>query len=366
MARAQDPAVAAQHPGLVESAGDSARARGRMRGAALGDRPARLRDEYLRLVDAAGGAGDLGARLDATRDAVGAWWPEGADEIAGIAEGAGVAERDVQLLNARTELLAEARRRGCGPAARECSVAVRPGVAGIQTWDWHDHLAPYWHPVRCRGGALDWAGITEAGILAKIGVNSAGVGLHLDILFHDDDRAGGVPVHLVAARILAEAVDVDAAIAIARAAPVSASSALTVHDGERGVTIELSRAGIGLVEPREGWLVHTNRFQTPALRRGERDDPADRASTDDAIARETLLRERTAGDPRILDADGLLGLLDTAPDAAGRLSCVPDAGAGLGDRWHTLATIITRPAQGRIEFVAGLPRGGAPLRAVDL
>lgn len=363
--RAQDAAVAGRRPAVVDVDAPGPRARGRARGALLGERVAGLRDEYARLI-AAAGAIDLDASLERTRATVAEWWPDGAAELAGLAEGAGVDERDAWLLNARTELLAEARRRGSGRAARECSVAVRPGDAGIQTWDWHDHLAPYWHPVRSRGGAHDWVGITEAGILAKIGVNSAGVGLHLDILLHDDDHAGGAPVHLVAARILAEAENVDDAIAIAAEAPVSASSALTVHDGERGVTIELSPAGIGLVEPRDGWLVHANRFQTPELRRCERDDPADRESADDAIAREALLRERTAGGPRIPDSEGLLDLLDTAPEAVGRLSCVPDPGAGLGDRWHTLATVVTRPSQRCIEFVAGLPRGGAPLRGLAL
>ena len=371
MVRAQDPLVAAQRPPLVEVAASAPRERGRQRGRRLGPLVEGLRDGYRRLLDASGGAPDLERRLDETRGTVARWWPEAVAELAGIAEGAGVDERDVWLLNARTELLAEARRRGgSGAAARECSVAValgrgEEGSVGIQTWDWHDHLAPYWHPVRCRGGALDWAGITEAGILAKIGVNSAGVGLHLDILHHDDDRAGGAPVHLVAACILAEAVDVESAIAIARTAPVSASSALTVHDGERGVSIELSPAGIGLVEARQGWLVHTNRIQTPALRAGERDDPAERASTDDAIARERLLRERTAAADDV-STEALLDLLDTAPGAAGALSCTPDPGAALGDRWHTLATVITRPAQRRLEFVSGVPRGAGERRELAL
>ncbi|RRJ86408.1 hypothetical protein EG850_08650 [Gulosibacter macacae] len=368
MIRAQDAAVAAQLPELIEASASDPIRRGELRGRALCARIAALHDTYDELFRTVGGEplerGDLIAR---TIDAVRRWWPEGADEINGMAQGAGLPAEHVWFLNTRTELLAEARRLGAGAGARECSVAVQidasaASTVGIQTWDWHDHMVDCWHPVAISGGKQSYVGMTESGIISKIGVNSAGIGVHLDILFHQEDHAGGVPVHLVAGRILAEAGSFDEAVEIARNAPVSASSAISIHDGARAVTVELSPAGAELVEPLHDWLVHTNRFQTPRLRQGEYRNPEETDSDADAWARQAVLRERTAREPEINGVDDLLQLLDSEPNQFGQLTCLPALSEPIGRRWHTLATMITRPVEQTFSIKAGIPLGDAPLR----
>lgn len=113
--------------------------------------------------------------------------------MAGVAEGAGVLFWTIAALNARTEILAEAG----APRAGECSTLVHSGTrtTGGQCWDWHEELAAAWHIQTVSGGTRNVAGITEYGILAKIGVNDAGVGVLFNILGHWDDAATGVPVH---------------------------------------------------------------------------------------------------------------------------------------------------------------------------
>ncbi|MGZ4485567.1 MAG: C45 family autoproteolytic acyltransferase/hydrolase, partial [Nocardioidaceae bacterium] len=126
--------------------------------------------------------------------------PAAAEEIAGIAEGARRPVREIAAVNARTELLAVANPTGVD----ECSTVValppgRPPVA-VQTWDWYDAMADDWlhwtipHP---DGRVVE--SVTEVGMLAKIGVSSAGVGVLLNMLHHasdvvdgyvDDDRLG--------------------------------------------------------------------------------------------------------------------------------------------------------------------------------
>lgn len=368
MNRAQAPEVGAQLPEIVEAHHDDPRARGEIRGRVLGERVGLLHDTYAELLRTAGqDVADRSGLLAQTADAVHRWWPEGAAEIEGIAAGAGVPVEAVWCLNARTELLAEARRRGAGPAARECSVAVRldPDTGrsiGVQTWDWHDHMVDSWHPVAVSGGRLPYVGMTESGIIAKIGVNGAGVGVHLDILFHDGDRAGGVPVHLVCGRVLAEATSVAEAVEIARSAGVSASSAVSVHDGSEAVTVELSPVGAELVPPQRGWLVHTNRFQTPRLRAGEHRRPDEVDADADAWARQAVLRERASRTQRVDGAGDLFTMLDTDPDHFGRLTCLPADDDPVGQRWHTLATMITRPGEREFDIKAGVPLGAAPLR----
>ena len=202
--------------------------------------------------------------------------PVHADEIAGVAEGAGLTAEQLASVNARTEILAAANPTG----QNECSTVValapgRPPIA-VQTWDWYDALSEGWftwtvpHP---DGRVVQT--VTEFGMLAKIGVNDRGVGVMLNMLHHRgdasvlDDGEIGHPVHLLSRAILDDASSVEEAVAIASAPPTSASSSLTVVDRhDATVSIELFPGGPGLVEPVDGLLVRTNHFVSDRGRDG--------------------------------------------------------------------------------------------------
>ena len=253
----------------------------RERGVELGERFAsEVRDtvaRYRRLFGTvAGGPFDvdlLSARAWRTISRVA---PGHAEEIAGIAEGAGIPVEQVASVNARTEILVAA-----NPTGRsECSTVGslppgRPPVA-CQTWDWYDAMADGW---------LTWTipfpdgrrltTVTEFGMLAKIGVNDRGLGVLLNMLHHREDAAavaGGVvghPVHLLSRTLLEDASTVDDAVRIASAARTTASTSLTVADAHGGaVSVELFPGGPGLVEPTDGVLVRTNHFVSEAGRDG--------------------------------------------------------------------------------------------------
>lgn len=258
------------------------------------------------------------------------WAPELGGEMAGIAAGSGLEHWQVGALNGRTELLAALSTTGDG----ECSTSVVLAPGGprtVQTWDWHDTL---------RDGMVLWSiqervsTFTEAGIVGKIGVNSAGLGVHFNVLRHASDSADiGVPVHVVARRILDEAATLDDATAIARSARLSASTLITVvtADGVRG--LELSPAGVGVVDA-SGVFVHTNHFLDAELARGER-----------VLAGESTTHERLSW--LRSHADGL-GAADRGERAAalrahaadGAAVCAhPDMTLPAHQRWETLATI---------------------------
>ncbi len=201
--------------------------------------------------------------------------PVQAEEIAGIAEGAGRPVRELAAINARTELLVAANPSG----VTECSTVVSlpeqgPPVA-VQTWDWYDAMSDGWlhwtipHP---DGRRVET--VTEYGMLAKIGVNGYGVGVMLNMLHHEHDAKAaadetvGHPVHLLSRAILDGATCYDDAARIA-AAGTSASTALTVVDrAGAAATIELFPGGPGVLEPTEGLLVRTNHFVSDAGRDG--------------------------------------------------------------------------------------------------
>jgi isopenicillin-N N-acyltransferase-like protein len=178
-----------------------------------------------------------------------AWAPKLAREINGIAVGAGLDPWRLGALNARTEILAAA---GEG----ECSTSVIADATGprtVRTWDWHGTLRDVMLlcAIALRPGFAVCT-FTEFGIVGKIGVNSAGLGIHFDVLRHDSDHADiGVPVHVVARRILDEASTVDEATEIARSARLSASSVLTVVTGDEVRGLELSPAGVAELSPEE-------------------------------------------------------------------------------------------------------------------
>ncbi|MBN6052336.1 peptidase C45 [Nonomuraea sp. RK-328] len=328
--------------------------RGRELGTHWGDAVRANHDGYARLFEASGaGPGVVRELAERALAATAAWAPALAEEIGGIAAGCGLAPWQVAAVNARTEILAAMRARGEG----ECSTAVvldagRPPRT-VQTWDWHDHL---------RDAPLLWAfetgdgrrvrTFTEAGVLAKIGVNGAGLGVHFNILRHRSDHADiGVPVHLVARRILDEAATLDEATEIARSARTSASTVVTVVTLEGVRALEICPAGVGVVEAGvngiDGVLLHTNHFLDPELARGE-DLGTERPGT---YARLRHLEER-AGELADPDLTARAGAMTShAPVAP--VCAHPDPELSFDQRWETLAVISLDVAAGAMRVHRG-------------
>ncbi|GAA3089922.1 hypothetical protein GCM10017562_70870 [Streptomyces roseofulvus] len=329
--------------------------RGRLRGARLGEGLRAALDVYDRLFALAEIPGAT-VREDAHRalDAIDAFRPELREQIEGIARGAGVEPWRVAALNARTEILA----RGRAVPPGECSTVVRrvaaPGGGtthlGVQTWDWHVELGSSWHTVDSAGGTHRYVGLTEHGILAKIGVNSAGLALHFNILGHRDDRAGGLPVHVLAALVLEEADDAAHAAALIRSAPLSSSGSFLLFDRTRAVLLDLSPEGVFEVPPLAGAThLRTNHFLSPRPARHEKTwlyQP-------DSGERYAFLRDRLDHAPAA-GPDELLRLLVTGPGEP-PVTCVPDPAAPLGRRWASLATVLLDPAERTARILDGTP-----------
>jgi isopenicillin-N N-acyltransferase-like protein len=176
------------------------------------------------------------------------------EEIAGIARGAQQDELELRAVNARTELLA-----GAGPT--ECSVVGAGGLLA-QNWDWHPDFAEstvIWIVQHQQGW---FATLTEAGLLAKIGLNDAGLGVCLNLLATTADGGlDGTPIHILLRRTLETCRTVDEAIALLTEAKTSASSAVTVATPGDVATVELSPGGANVIRGSVG--AHTNHFLEP-------------------------------------------------------------------------------------------------------
>jgi isopenicillin-N N-acyltransferase-like protein len=274
---------------------------------------------------------------------VAGWRPALVDELAGFAQGCGRPVELVAALNARTEVV----------AGSECSTIARtaggdaPWVA--QNWDWYLDA-----PGRCvlwscatEGGRL--LTMTEAGLLAKVGINSQGLAVSLNILTHAGDGGPvGVPVHLLLRELLATCATVDDAAALVAEAEMSASSAITVVDAQGGgATFELSPDGPARLDPdADGRLYHTNIFLDEGLARSE----ANLDFYDGSQARLDAIREAR---PETLD-EARVALCGHAssPQTVCRHGEQRDDGLPPSG---TVISLLMEPAAGRLQVADGTP-----------
>jgi isopenicillin-N N-acyltransferase-like protein len=330
------------------------RERGRSAGIALADRTALCLDAYLPLFADGGHARDDVRRFGgAVLERTARWHAPLAAELEAFAQGAGLEPELIGALNGRTELLALAE---CTVAGR-CESPEGPWLA--QNWDWYDDA-----PERCLvwSAAVEgarFATMTEAGILAKVGVSTRGIALTLNILHHASDGRGelGIPVHLVLRRLLEEAASVEDAWALLRETPYSASSCITVVDAAGGgACFELSSAGAARIEPRAGLLAHTNHFLDDALASGEAEQPEEWLPGSQA----RLARVVESAPETLAEGTAVLASHDTEP----QWICRHDEPAGEPGRplVATVVALAMRPGVPELRVAAGQPCEHAFLR----
>ncbi|WP_345764948.1 C45 family peptidase [Diaminobutyricibacter sp. McL0608] len=311
---------------------------------------------YEELFDAVGvGSAD---RREYGADAIARiteWAPALAAELRGLSNGSGVPLWQLGMLNARTEILAIVGETGEGECSTVVYLPARSAPRTVQTWDWHDTSNPntlVTRHITGRGRSVTY--FTEFGLVGKIGLNDAGVGVHFNILNHASDGDGiGVPVHVVARRVLDEATTLDQALDIIQSASVSASTVLTVvtFDGSESSasSIELSPMGAAVVKPTGNLLVHTNHFLDKDLARGEMS-----LAKSSSYPRFAQLRARRADLEATSGIERARGMLVHDVDGAA-VCCHPDPAMPFYHRWQTLLTIALDLEGARLQFHEGGP-----------
>lgn len=334
-------------------------ARGRGFGAALRGAVENTVSAYRRLFHEMHGLGedDLGLLGDVVGGMLEARRPDVLAEIRGIADGASVDPRTLLAINARTEIFA-------GGGAPECSVlgvvAERMrderGPVLAQNWDWHpsaEGSLVLWTVHDGRGGWL--ATLTEAGILGKIGVNSRGLAVCLNILAMTEDGGpfAGLPVHVVLRLVLAECATPDDAQRLAEGERYSASTAITVanEDGELR-TLEVSPRGVGVLRGRAGALCHTNHFLAgigDAVDTIARDWPGSAKRLDEV--------GETVAAPDGVTVDAVKDVLRSHRGGASSVCNHDPDNPVYADRQQTMASVVIRPRERSIEITDGPPCG---------
>ena len=200
---------------------------------------------------------------------VGAAHPHLLEEIRGIAEGAGVAFADILALNVRTEIM------GSGIARRppaECTAfaalpeATSDGHVLIgQNWDWNPRMCETVVVLDVeRDDGPDYVTVVEAGLLAKSGMNSAGVGLVTNALISlQDVGAPGLPYHVLLRAILDAETLLEAIEVVTRDRRASSANYLIAHRDGSAVDLEAAPGDgdrVSSLPVTQGVLAHANHY----------------------------------------------------------------------------------------------------------
>jgi len=257
------------------------RARGRSYGEQAADRVRRSVAAYAEVFAKGAGLGwgdvrDVACRFEAP---IAAFKEAYLEELRGIAEGADVDPVDILAINVRTEIMYSAKARAAEKALSpgECTAfakvparwSAEPVLVG-QNWDWLPHSFETVVVLEAeRDDGPSFVTVVEAGLLAKTGMNAAGLGLVTNALATGWDRGEpGVPYHVLLRAILDCETVADAYATLQRALRSSSANYLVAHADGSVLDVEAAPGDFSRLFPLlpldgSALHVHTNHFVSP-------------------------------------------------------------------------------------------------------
>lgn len=292
--------------------------------------------------------------------------PQHVVELRGIAEGADISFEDVVLLNARTEILKlaaypalRAELIGSGDVDGCTGVVVLPEASAdgqiihAQNWDWKMECAETAVVLRIRrDDGPDILTFTEAGALARSGMNDAGISLTANYLESSIDyQRVGVPLPLIRRRILENEHYALAIHATYTTSKSGSNNIILGHAEGVAINFECAPDETFVVHAERGLIVHANHWVSPVALGKFKDVGV--ATTPDTLYRD--LRVRSLLEPQV-------GKIDVAAVKAALLDdfatpwavCRPPRLNLASNLSATVATVMMRPAERYME-IAALP-----------
>jgi isopenicillin-N N-acyltransferase like protein len=279
------------------------------------------------------------------------------EEMRGIAEGANVPFAGVMLMNARTEVMAAARRRqgdrhfpdGC-TAALALPEATAAGVLlHGQNWDWRAECAETGVVLRIRReDGPDILTFTEAGGLARSGLNSAGIGLTANALECDRDyqRGPGVPLPFIRRKVLEAEYLALAVRTIFSTHKLGSNHMAISHCGGAAFGFECAPDETFWIVPERGIYVHANHWISESGRAKVKDTGLQ--ETPDSIYRDKRVRESLAPKRGKLTLDDFREAFFDDYQTPYSV-CRPPRPNNRGALVATSAMVLMRPGDGHLE-----------------
>ncbi|KAK8246838.1 isopenicillin-N N-acyltransferase [Phyllosticta capitalensis] len=200
--------------------------------------------------------------------------PDFLEEMRGIADGAGngTALSDIIALNVRTEIAFGLFNDGCTMMAWHTTAASGSKKAFIaQNWDWRAGQAGNLVALTIKSpGKPVLHTLTEAGLLAKIGLNSNGVGVTLNAIRALGLSRNHLPTHLCLRTALESSSVKDFRATLNRLGGCAAACTIGVADPEEAVSLECSAYDVVALQtealkssPASSFVAHSNHYVVP-------------------------------------------------------------------------------------------------------
>jgi isopenicillin-N N-acyltransferase-like protein len=292
--------------------------------------------------------------------AIAAFAPDCIDEMRGIAKGAGARYEEILALNCRSELMfAALRGTGRVPPGECTSFAVLPSASANghlligQNWDW----VPFARDVSVlltveRESAPGFTTVVEAGMLAKVGLNTAGLAVCTNTLVSTtDNAASGIPYHIIL-RALLDCESFDAAQDLLSTTERALSANYLIgHSSGEAANFEAAaggRATLRITGASNGFISHANHFLDPVLAKSDSYVRLHRHS----LTRLESMRKALHAGITVEDLKTVLRSHDHAPNG---VCGHPDPKANPLQARTTVASVIADLATGEAWITSGPP-----------
>jgi len=271
--------------------------------------------------------------------------PDSVAELRGVAEAAGLDLLDVMILQARNQLQNEPE---AGCTSLSLSAASGQGRLLAQNWDNDPGLDPFTCVLtRKPTGKPALLNVTQAGLIAYIGFNDAGVGVCLNTL-PAPSRPIGVP-HYFQVREIFEQHSLDGVVHTVRRAhrAIPANIMLTTPEGPADLEVTIDDVHV-LRADEQGRVTHTNHCRHPAL-----------AGINASFPELIQSQPRQERIDRLLSdgantVDRLKTILRNHEDHPRSICRHPNADPGVG-HWRTVFSVIIEPEARRMHLTRGTP-----------
>lgn len=274
--------------------------------------------------------------------------PDMVEELRGIAEGAGVPLADIMLLQIRNQLQPDADA-GCTSLSLAGSGSRSGGIVA-QNWDNDPALQPFTLVLTRRpAGKPALMTVTQAGLIAYIGFNEAGIGVCLNTLPAPSRRLG-VP-HYFTVRGIYEADSLAGAVhAVERAErAIPANIMLTTPQGPADLEVTLDSVHV-LRNGAEAGITHTNHCRHPNLQAIDQQFP-ELIQSHERQARIDELLDLPRRQPGVQEVMSLLRDHDGFPRSICRhANADPQTGG-----WETVFSVVIDTSARQMHISRGTP-----------
>jgi hypothetical protein len=287
----------------------------------------------------------LAPTLAAYDEQISAAVPRLAEEITGLADGAGISRDEALLMQLRRELTGYQRiptRGDCTTYARDTARAGATPVLA-QTVDLNGTLDDQITILDLSPAGSDRRSLmlSFGGLLGYLGVNSAGLAVGLNLVLGGRWQPG-VPPYLAIRHLIDQAGTVAEALELLRELPLASSRSLTLCDTETAVCVEILDNELVIVG--RGETTHTNHFLDPGF--AGRDELNIFARNSSALRLKSV-RAALAELEESAEVERHFQVLAQAP------ICVADTGDIRRER--TVAAVVLQPATGELHIRPGNP-----------